>query len=508
MIKLRTNDYVNTPSNNYYIMEDDWLLPDALMGGEKSMKLSQRLYLPQEPMEDEDQYINRLNRSTLKNFFAWAIHNHVGRVFGKPIVLSEDTPDIIKEYNKDLDLLGNNTDSFYREVFKDMLIHGISYVYVEFPNVPNNEAIIDENSSDTINTDGNNEAGILTLADELNSNNRPYLIHIHAKNVIKAVSSLINGRVVLSRLHILETNEVPDGLWNTKTIQNVRVIYPDRWELWSKSSGKSFEIIDQGSNSLGYIPIVPLYGIKKGFFYGQSPLQNLAYLNRAHWQSMSDQMNITHVARVPILFGTGFDTEEDKLVVGSKVSILGPDGSDLKYVEHSGKAIEAGMKELDSLEERIYLESLELINNSDSNTATSKSLDVSDANCSLQDLSLRLQDVITKVNNILCDWEDIEPKGSAIVSTDFGLHLRDGSESNILLKMRQNKSISIETFHREMKRRGLLSADFNSNRDIKLLKEESEELALQEQAYTDETGKQVVGDENAKNIDTGKPRVE
>lgn len=507
MIKIRNNDYVNTPSNNYYIMEDDWLLPDALMGGEKTMKLAERLYLPQEPMEDDDQYINRLNRSTLKNFFAWAIHNHVGRVFGKPIVLSEDTPDIIKDYNKDLDLLGNNTDNFYREVFKDMLIHGISYVYVEFPVVTNDQVIINENSTDTINVDHFNKQGILTLADELNSNNRPYLIHIQAKNVIKAVSSLINGRVVLSRVHIIETNEVPDGLWNTKTIQNVRVLYPDKWELWSKSSGKAFEIIDQGVNSLGYIPLVPLYGIKKGFFYGQSPLQNLAYLNRAHWQSMSDQMNITHVARVPILFGTGFDAE-DKLVVGSKVSILGPDGSDLKYVEHTGKAIEAGMKELDSLEERIYLESLELINNSDSNTATSKSLDVSDANCSLQDLSLRLQDAITKVNNIMCDWEGIEAKGSAIVSTDFGLHLRDGSESNILLKMRQNKSISIETFHREMKRRGLLSADFNSDTDINLLKTEAEELALQEQAYTDETGKQVVGDENAQNLDTGKPRIE
>lgn len=507
MIKIRNNDYVNTPSNNYYIMEDDWLLPDALMGGEKTMKLAERLYLPQEPMEDYDQYINRLNRSTLKNFFAWAIHNHVGRVFGKPIVLSEDTPDIIKDYNKDLDLLGNNTDNFYREVFKDMLIHGISYVYVEFPVVTNDQVIINENSTDTINVDHFNKQGILTLADELNSNNRPYLIHIQAKNVIKAVSSLINGRVVLSRVHIIETNEVPDGLWNTKTIQNVRVLYPDKWELWSKSSGKAFEIIDQGVNSLGYIPLVPLYGIKKGFFYGQSPLQNLAYLNRAHWQSMSDQMNITHVARVPILFGTGFDAE-DKLVVGSKVSILGPDGSDLKYVEHSGKAIEAGMKELDSLEERIYLESLELINNSDSNTATSKSLDVSDANCSLQDLSLRLQDAITKVNNIMCDWEGIEAKGSAIVSTDFGLHLRDGSESNILLKMRQNKSISIETFHREMKRRGLLSADFNSYTDINLLKTEAEELALQEQAYTDETGKQVVSDENAQNLDTGKPRIE
>ena len=59
-----------------------------------------------------------------------------------------------------------------------------------------------------------------------------------------------------------------------------------------------------------------------------------------------------------------------------------------------------------------------------------------------------------------------------------------------------------------MKRRGLLSADFNSNTDINLLKTEAEELALQEQAYVGESGKQIMGDENAKDLDTGKPRIE
>jgi hypothetical protein len=94
--------------------------------------------------------------------------------------------------------------------------------------------------------------------------------------------------------------------------------------------------------------------------------------------------------------------------------------------------------------------------------------------------------------------------------------------------MRQNQSISINTFHKEMKRRGVLSPDFDSKKDIKLLeKEKAKEALLQDKLtmgskggtlannnttkvgkpYIDETGKQIVGDKNAPNIDTGKPRI-
>ena len=204
---------------------------------------------------------------------------------------------------------------------------------------------------------------------------------------------------------------------------------------------------------------------------------------------------------------------------------MGPNESQLVYVEHTGKAIESGMNELRDLEDRMMLESLELLDEKSSGgTATSKSLSVSDINCSLQDLAIKLQKMIIRVNDIMCDWEGIERVGTVIVNVDFGLQLRDGSEANILLKMRQNQSISINTFHKEMKRRGVLSPDFDSKKDIKLLEKEKakEALLLQKTAmdkdalannntkgkpYIDETGKQIVGDKNAENIDTGKPRI-
>jgi hypothetical protein len=478
---------VDSTSDIYDVMNENWQLPVTLMGGEKAMREAGRLYLPKEPKESDAMYTNRLLRSTLKNYYSWAVENHTGRVFKSPIVISDDTDETIKKYNKDLDLQGNDVNAFYRAVFKDMLIKGISYVYVDFPRT----------------------MADMSLADEVQANLRPYCIHIKAEQVISAVPGIVNGRVVLIRAHIREVVTAPYGEWGTTTYEQIRVLYPGYWELYRQNTkSNSWEIVDAGETSLDYIPLVPLYGNKFGFFAAESPLQNLAYLNRAHWQSMSDQMNITHVARVPILYGTGFD-EEDSLTVGTNNAVMGPEGSALAFVEHSGKAIEAGMTELKDLEDRMMLESLELLSESNTETATSRSLDISDINCSLQTLAMKLQEVINRVNTIMADWDGIVNNGIVMVSTDFGLQLRDGSESNILLKMRQNKSLSLPAFQKEMKRRRILAADFDIEEDIRLLEEEAKKQALpSEQPYVDENGKQIVGDENAEDLDTGKPRVE
>lgn len=483
-MNISNTNRVSSPSDLYVEMERNWELPNTLIGGEDAMKLAGRKYLPQEPMESDKQYQNRLNRTTLKNFYSWAVENHTGRVFNKPIVLSDDTPELIKDYNKNIDLMGNNLDNFYREVFRDMLIKGISYVYVDYPR----------------------NLGDMTLAEELDSNLRPYCVHLKAEQVINAIPAVINGRVVLKRIHIMEEVEVNDGEWDTKTIEQVRVLYPGYWELYRyDNDGGAWVIIDGGETKLPYIPIVPLYGKKIGFYGGESPLQNLANLNRAHWQSLSDQMNITHVARVPILYGTGFN-DNDELTVGSRSAILGPPNSELSYVEHSGDAINAGMNEVKDLEERMYVESLEIVSNNN-DTATNRSLDVSDANSSLQVLAIKLQEMITNVNYIMEDWENISREGKAIVNTDFGLHIKDGSEANVLLKMRQNGSISRQTLHKEYVRRNILSEDFDSEEELKRLEEEAK-LGINARPYLDENGKQIVGDENALDLDTGNQRVE
>jgi hypothetical protein len=48
--------------------------------------------------------------------------------------------------------------------------------------------------------------------------------------------------------------------------------------------------------------------LRCAFGDGEPPLLDLAYLNVKHWQSQSDQDNILHIARVPILALIGVRT--------------------------------------------------------------------------------------------------------------------------------------------------------------------------------------------------------
>ncbi len=61
---------------------------------------------------------------------------------------------------------------------------------------------------------------------------------------------------------------------------------------------------------------------------------DLAYINIMHWQSQSDQDNILHVARAPILFGKGIpEGTVVKIGVDSEI-ICNAEGADFKFVEH------------------------------------------------------------------------------------------------------------------------------------------------------------------------------
>jgi hypothetical protein len=97
---------------------------------------------------------------------------------------------------------------------------------------------------------------------------------------------------------------------------------------------------------------------------GAPALQDLADLNVAHWQSQSDQRNILHVARVPILFGAGIPDDVEgqpgfKVSAGSFTRATDP-AAKLMFVEHSGAAIGAGDADLKNLEFQMQAMGLQL----------------------------------------------------------------------------------------------------------------------------------------------------
>lgn len=475
-------------------MAGKWALPRALMGGTAAMRAAGEAYLPKEPAEGDKAYKNRLDRSTLFNAFARTLNGMTGKVFSKPIVLAEDVPEAIAAQLEDADLAGRNIDQFARDVFLGGGQTGISHILVDMPpgEAPKNRA------------------------DEIASGRRPYFVHIKAEDLIGWRVESIAGRDTLTQIRFREHATVDDGEYGQKVEERIRVLWRDRYEVWTKqdkadAQGNQYALTDEGAVTLGEIPLATYYANRTGFMCAKPPLEDLAYLNVAHWQSSSDQRHILHVARVPILFGrnlTTVDEDGKPIEIGPNRMITSSDQyGDLKYVEHGGQAITAGRDDLKDIEDRMRVMGLEVYmpQTSGNTTATGKAIDSAEQNSLVKNMALNLKDTLEQALVYMAKWQRLgDSGGSLTVNTDFlAMTAQTAQDVANLITARQNGEISRETFWSELKRRGVLADDFDPEAEEARLLEEDVNTLMPDN-IDPETG-QPIDPKTGLPVDPGKP---
>jgi hypothetical protein len=295
---------------------------------------------------------------------------------------------------------------------------------------------------------------VRTVADEKAANARPYFAHYPCE-------AILGWKVrdhELVQIRLMESVNEDDGEFAEKTVQQVRVLDPGKWRTFRQNEKKEWVLYEEGTTTLSVVPFVFFYGNKLGFGIGESPLEDLAHQNVEHWQSTSDQQNILHVARVPILFASGFDGEL-KIGAGSVATSESAE-SDLKYVEHSGKAIEAGKLAIQALEDRMRHAGAELlVKRSATVTATEVRSD-NEANKSiLQTMVEQFEEGMESCLKLAAMW--LGDKGYAPEVSLFKDFDIDGTLGDLatVLRARELGVIGNATVVEEMKRRGVLTDD-------------------------------------------------
>ena len=456
---------VQQPSQTQVDAAKAWALPMALVGGTNAMRKAETQFLPQEEAESEKAYHNRLKRTYLFNGFAKTVEDLTGKVFAKPLVLQGDVPTQIRGvydaegkkvvtpgYAENIDLTGRHLNNFACDVFKAGMQTGIEYVFVDMP-----PAIEDA-----------------TRKQEQDAGVRPYMVHVRPQNLLGWQARSIGGVMTLTQVRMYEvTAEIdPDDRFQEIDVERVRVVNYDpgvgvTWELYRKPEGKESEewvLEDTGTMSVSRIPLVPIYLNRVDFMRGECPLRDLADLNLAHWQSTSDQRNILHVARVPILFASGFG-EDDSLVVGANsFTASSNEAAKLTYVEHSGSAIGSGRDDLKDLEFQMQVFGLQLmIPRPNGQTATGEVIDEARMTSALAMMADSFKDGFELALGFMAEFDGLgmDAGGSIQVNKDYGVSLRNAEDIKSLIAMVNANLISRETFWSEMKRRGFLPEDFN-----------------------------------------------
>ena len=386
---IPSNQIINR-SAIFVPLETVWAMVDALYSGTQTMREAGELYLPRAPKETANDYANRLKSSVLANFYKQAVTSTSDLVFNNGITTSNTTP-TVDNFFDDVNAKGDNLETFTREVEKSAIHYGVSYVITDF----------------TRNSDN-----------PITDYDRPYWSMVEAPSMIALESQMYRGVETITHIRFEETttrayNSAAGAADNTQSlsygsslVSQIRAywldIYTDpnnpvvKFEIYQRPNNQEWRLVAEGvQEGITRIPIVPFYGNKTGFYIGRPLYDDLAELNVRHWQSYSDQSNLLHYARFPILMGIGLEERdsEGKIVeieIGANTVVRSsnPD-ADLKFVEHTGKSVESGWQDIDRLEDLMTIFGPSLAVNAGGNgaTATEWVLRASSLNSTLLSLS-------------------------------------------------------------------------------------------------------------------------
>lgn len=439
---------IATPCKSYLDQQAYWHPCRTLMGGTAAMRAAGKTYLPQEPAESPTAYQNRLARTTLYNEFGRAVRSITGKVLEAGVKIKDDTPPTIAEFTESVDRSGRDLERFLHDVVEDAMAVGRSHVLVDFPKKPE---------------------GVISRADEIAAGLRPYWFHIKVEDLI--YWKLDKGRLV--EIRIKEYDE-----YGT---EQIRQLTETEWTLWQQTAERKDWIkIDFGVNTMGRIALATFYTRRIDEMVSRPPLEDLAYKNIEHWQSSSDQRHILHIARVPILFGTGFE-DGTAVTIGPNQLVKGPLGSELKYVEHTGAAIAAGKEDLERIEMQMQILALAptLQSKTGTQTATAKAIDTAEAQTAIKLFAADTEDAVDLCFLFTGLWLNIpaEQCGGVEIECDWSLLTQDPAGLVELGKARALGDISRDAYLNEFKRRGILSEEFDIDEDAELCSEESQRNA-------------------------------
>lgn len=425
------------------------------------MRAAGKTYLPQEPKESNDAYAIRLSRSFLFNGFGQTVQDMTGKVFAKPVLISDDMPPELTAMAENIDLEGRNLDTFAVDVFSKGLVDGIAYMLVDM---------------DPVQTDDAGNPITLTRADEIAMKRRPWLVQINAEQVLGWRSEVISGARVLTQFRFMESVTEADGEFADKPVKQVKVFTRDGsrviWQTYRQSVGTAsaeWVPFDGGLITLPEIPVVPVYLKRDGFMCGSPVLADLAEVNLAHWQSQSDQRNILHIARVPILFGSGWSDDGGSLEIGAaRMLIESSENATLQFVEHSGASIGAGREDLKDLEFQMQTLGLELlIPRPGGQSATGAAIDQARMNTPLAMMANALKDALEQAFRLMAAYSGLDASKAALaVNTDFGISLRGAQDATTLIALASAGILSRATVIAELKRRAILRDDLDAETEL------------------------------------------
>jgi len=428
---------VNDPNTSWVNMEPHWGLIETLLGGTYKIRKGHRKFLPQEPRELDEAYDNRLQRSVLAPYYVRLERMLAGMLTRKPVRL-DDVSDVIREQLFDVDLQGNDLQTWLFQTSRICIRYG--------------------------------HVGVLVDAPAAGENGRPYWVSYTPRDILGWRTELKDGKQELTQLRLQEKIVVPDGLYGEKQVEQVRVLTPGAFEIHQKDQQGDFKVVDEGRTSLSEIPFSVAYSNRMGVLESIPPLADIAELNLQHYQVQSDLSNQLHISAVPMLciFGFPQSAEEISAGPGEAIALPSPGEADAKYIEPAGNSYDSQFRRLEQIASQINELGLAAVLGSKlvGETAEAKRIDRSQGDSTMMVVAQQMQDMIDNSLRFHAEYMQEPNAGSSLVNRDFLGTRLEPLEIQALLQLYTAGTITQETLLLQLEAGEVLGDDFDVENEL------------------------------------------
>ncbi len=520
------------PSSDYEAQKCYWDMLDAILGGAEKMRATtaysggfvsgpvvpaasiaqlnrgdygpESPYLPRFRNETSYDYETRRKWAPFTNIYADISHNLASKPFAKGLTLEEGTAEDLITLSEDIDGQGNNLHVFAADTFKSGIDYAIDWILVEYSNVPPGVTLADER-------------------DVLKA--RPYWVRIPATRMLAVYSAFLNGHEVIYHARIYEPSSKMVG-YDEVVTQRVRILNrvplsfgpggkvtsygPATWELKEKTESKNengdtvdaWVTVDSGPFTIGIIPLVPFRTGKRSgqCWQVKPPLENLAYMQVEEFQQESNLKTIKEMTAFPMLAGNGVTPPTDAsgaliaVPVGPRAVLFAPPGGDgshgdWSFIEPAASSLSFLQADLEKYRNEMRTLGMQPMASANLTVVTTANLSMK-ASSAVQAWALGLKDALEEAWQITCQWLKRTDEVVVVIHTDFAIEMNEGADVQAVLNAEKQAIISKRTVQDELKRRGVLSDDFDPDEEEKLLAEQ--DAALQPEMMIDpKTGQPI-----------------
>lgn len=493
----------DTTSSDYDAMAPFWTKVETILGGADAVRAAGKTYLPQFPMESSPDYEYRRTNAKFTNIYADVVGALAAKPFAEEVALEDKAPDQLKTLAEDIDGKGNSMHVFAANVFFGGLNYAVDWILVDYTKAKKR-------------ADGR----ALTIAEEKAQGLRPYWVRIPARRMLAVYSATVAGKEVFVHARMREDITRQVG-FDEETVERVRVFdrapitdettgeiigyAPATFEVWEKKAvvenrnRRSWAVVDSGPVTIGVIPLVPFVTGRRqsGSWCFVPPMQDAADLQIEHYQQETGLKSIKELTAYAMLAGNGVqpitvDGQPQQVPVGPKTVLYAPpygekgEHGEWKWIEPTAENLKFLAAEVETTDKQLReLGRAPLTAQAGNLTVVTTAFAAQKGTTAIRAWALNLVDALEQAWVLTCRWLNLSDAPAVTWNTDdLDLALTDDKGPETLNSARKNGDLSQRTYWSELKRRGILSADFDA---------EAEETALAEELPDDLSEQDLAG---------------